>query len=228
MAISKTPTFRQASQIGKADRPALTLRSTHENPRKIAWVVGNGQRPIEPAGPDAQHVIPLAKTEQVNAVAPHQPVDAGKEIDHETSQIVGMTYWSGTTGRGLMPGRQRWNSKRSMPIGVIAHDLERHPPLQLIHRHRRIGGGIVAAALVDVAERRAWQKMDSAHHGADQPFDVTTIVGCGDRTVDEFDAVFLSAAPQGTRPEFLGVVEMNRVRKPGDRPLRIDPQPGEP
>ncbi|WP_189435074.1 hypothetical protein [Mesorhizobium sp. M1E.F.Ca.ET.041.01.1.1] len=62
-----------------------------------------------------------------------------------------------------------------------------------------MGGGIIAATLVDVAERRARQKMDGAHHGADQPLDID--MGSADRTMDEFDAIFLSAPLQGARSE---------------------------
>lgn len=107
---------RRAPQIGKADRPTHTVRSAHENPRKIAWD-GNVQRPIEAPGPDAQDIIPIAKTEQVNASSPlHQPVDAGEEIDHEAGKIVGLTHRPNAAGGdSFMPIRRKWrNPQRSM------------------------------------------------------------------------------------------------------------------
>ncbi|MEO1959775.1 MAG: hypothetical protein ABGW82_02155, partial [Paracoccus sp. (in: a-proteobacteria)] len=70
--------------------------------------------------------------------------------------------------------------------------------------------------------------MDGAHHGADQPLDMAAIVGSGDRTMDELDAIFLSAPLQGARPEFLGVIEVDGIREPAGRPLRIDAQSGKP
>ena len=70
--------------------------------------------------------------------------------------------------------------------------------------------------------------MNGAHHGADQPFDMAAIVRCGGRAVDELYAILLGAALQRAGTEFLGVVEMDRIGKPGDRPLGADAQPGKP
>ena len=164
----------------------------------------------------------------MNAVTSHEPVDAGQEIDHETCKIMGVTQGHDTSGRGLTPSLERRNSKRSMPIGMVARDLECDPPLQFIHRHCRMGSRIVAATLADVAEGRAREKMDGTHHSTNQPFDVSAIVWCGNRTMNEFYAILFRPPAQGVGPELLGIVEMDRVRKPGNRPLRINAQPLDP
>ena len=128
---------RRPSKIGKPYRPMRTVGTMDEDGREIAGVVGDAQRPSEPTRPEAEHVVPIAHAEKMDAVALHPALDARQEIDQERGWIMGVAQRIRPLGDRLVPGRPRRQAYPGMPLGVVARDFQRDPALQLVERHRR-------------------------------------------------------------------------------------------
>lgn len=134
-----------------------------------------------------------------------------------------------TRGDGVAPGRNRRQQERPVHLGVVpADDLQGEPPLKLVKRHGRVFFRIIGAAAGDIAEGRARQQMDRAHHRADQALDMPAIVWRGDRTVHERNAVLRGASRERAASKLARVVDVNHVRQARDRPVSLQPASGEP
>jgi hypothetical protein len=60
--------------------------------------------------------------------------------------------------------------------------------------------------------------MEFTHHGANEPFDVPTVVRSLGRTVGQRDAVLPATSLEGVAVELLRVVEVDRLGQASDRP----------
>ena len=219
---------RRPTKIGEPYRPMRAVGTMEEDGREIAGIVGDAQRPIEPTRPEAEHVVPIAQAEEMDAVALHPAPEARQEIDQERRRIMGVAQRIRPLGDRLVPGRPWRQAYPGMPLGVVARDFQRDPALQLVERHRRARPRVIVAAMLDIAERRSRQEMNRAHHRADQALDMAAIVRRGDGPVDKGNPIFLSAPPQSMREKILAVVDVNRVGKSGRRPIRVDVADREP
>ncbi len=123
---------------------------------------------------------------------------------------------------GVAPGRDRRQQKRAVHFGVVsADDLQGEPSLKLVKRHGGVFFRIIGAAAGDIAEGRARQQMDSAHHRADQALDMPAIMRRGDRTMHQRNAVFRSPSRERAAAKLAAVVDVNHVRQARDRPVSV-------
>ena len=84
-----------------------------------------------------------------------------------------------------------------MQIAVIdADNCVGQPSFDLVERHRRAVLGVPVALGAHVREGGPRQEMDLAHHRADQPFDVATVVRRPHRPIVDTDTVLFAAPLQ--------------------------------
>lgn len=81
-----------------------------------------------------------------------------------------------------------------MDVGVTSGDnLQGQPFFKLVERLGSVLLRVVVSAAADIAGPGSRQKLHGAHHRSNQPFDMATEVGTGDRTILELHIVFRSA-----------------------------------
>ena len=131
-------------------------------------------------------------------------------------------------GQSFAPRSDRRLLQRGVQIAVIPDHFQRQPSLQLVEGQRGVLGGVVVAKLGHVRKRRAREQMRGAHHRADQPLDMAAVVRPRHRAINQSNTMLIAAALERARLELLGVVEMERLGNPGDRPFGGDAQPRQP
>lgn len=71
--------------------------------------------------------------------------------------------------------------------------------------------------------------MNCSHRRSDEPLNMTAVMRPPHRAVGQFDPVFLRSTHECMGVKFLGIVEMNSIWDPGNRPLqRVEPAIREP
>ena len=111
---------------------------------------------------------------------------------------------------------------------IVAGDLPGDPSLQLRQRHPCRRGGLIAAPVGGIAERRSRQHVHRAHRGADQALDVAAKMRHGDRSPLHLDAVIAAGPLEGTAAEIGAVVDMQGLGQAGGRPGRVNATLGQP
>lgn len=103
---------------------------------------------------------------------------------------------------------------------IPTENLERYLPLQFDHGHRRLLCRVVRTFFLGVRKGCSWQQMNCSHRRSDEPLNMTAVMRPPHWAVGQFDPVFLRSTHECMGVKFLGIVEMNSIRDPGNRPLQ--------
>src|SRR5579875_69761 len=105
---------------------------------------------------------------------------------------------------------------------VATCDFPAEIALELPQRHGGVLLRIVRSSFNGIPKRCAGQKMHLAHHRADEPLDMASIVRFAGRTPNDVDPFIPATANEGFAPEIRAVIDVNGFRQPGHWPGRID------
>src|SRR5271165_2151884 len=123
-----------------------------------------------------------------DAVRSQLSVVVGKERHPEGHSVS----WHSQRRRSfvLAPYRNRRTKKRAVNFLIVAPgDFPAQSALELAERHGRKPGGVVVLPRRRIGESRPRVKVDAPHDRADQPLDVTAVVGCANGSPNEFYAL---------------------------------------
>ena len=96
-------------KIGKPYRPVGTVRALNEDAREIPRIISDAKAAGHSTRPATQHVVPVAQSEQMHAVAANAAVFERQEVQKEPISIGRLAERLGARGQRIIPGGSGWD-----------------------------------------------------------------------------------------------------------------------
>ncbi len=111
---------------------------------------------------------------------------------------------------------------RGVKLVVILDDGQHQPLFETVHRQHSMLFRVVPIAIGDIAMRSAWEFMQLAHKGAQQPFDMPAIFGPRNRAELVFDIVVGAGSLEVLSLKVWTVIRVYDAWESPDRPFPFD------
>src|SRR5450631_1711234 len=192
----------------------------HEHSGQVARIVTN-QHPRTRRKYTGQDGIPVANPVDLKAISSYPTGVGRKKIDNEAC-------WVGDNRRRLSTDRVspelRGNCVHAAvdALVVAATNFQRHPALELRHRHNGARLASILAAFDRVRVRGSGQSVDSLHERTEIALNMGAKLRPTRGPILKADTVPLTATSQRQAVKLLGIVHMYQLWYAGWRPLKIE------
>ena len=156
--------------------------------REVAGIVADDHLSVPATNITREGVGPVAQVEQMDSVTTYLPLLTWQETHPKRLHVEGDV--AGHFAGERFPLGGRCAAKARMNAVVVATDFQGKPSIELSQGHRRHGFRVIAAFGRDRRLSCSRQEMHRAHHGPDQPLDMSTKVRASRRSIDQIDPPF--------------------------------------